>query len=184
VKARDMSRPHEPDPVKLITSLFSPEKELINRIISELAGVFGRVDWISPELLFNRTKYYAREMGWPLHRRFISFEKLVPADGLAEIKLRSNEIEQQYLHNGNRKVNIDPGYISLERLILATGKNYVHRVYLSKGVYADLTLIFEKGSYRPLKWTYRDYADPETIGFFNGVREQYFKQLREIKRVD
>lgn len=179
-----MSHPHEPEPVKLITSLFSPGKELIDRVISELAGIFGRVDWISPEIFFDRTRYYAREMGWPLHRRFISFEELVFADRLAETKLRTNQIEQQYLHEENRKVNIDPGYVSLERLVLATGKNYVHRVYLSKGIYADLTLVFQKGSYRPLKWTYRDYADPETIGFFNGVREQYVKQLREMKRVD
>ncbi|MCK4785250.1 MAG: DUF4416 family protein, partial [Desulfobacteraceae bacterium] len=80
--------------------------------------------------------------------------------------------------------NIDPGCISPERLILATGKNYVHRIYLSKGIYADLTLIFKKGSFSPLKWTYPDYADPEVIGFFNGVRGQYMDQLREMKRID
>lgn len=179
-----MSQPHEPDPVKLISSLFSPEKEIIDTVVGELSKIIGLVDWISPELLFDRTKYYAREMGWPLHRRFISFAQLVPADHLVEIKLKTNGIEEQYRREGNRLVNIDPGLISPERLILATGKNYVHRVYLSKGIYADLTLIFRKGSFRPVKWTYPDYATPELIGFFNEIRKKYMEQLREMKRLD
>jgi hypothetical protein len=179
-----MSQPHEPDPVKLISSLFSPDKDLIDAVIGEIAKIFGSVDWISPELLFDRTKYYAREMGWPLHRRFISFSQLVPADHLVEIKLKTNEVEEHHLREGNRLVNIDPGYISPERLILATGKNYVHRVYLKKGIYADLTLLFQRGSFGPVKWTYPDYAAPEIIGFFNEIRERYMEQMREIKRID
>ena len=179
-----MSQPHEPEPVKLISSLFSPEKELIDTVVGELSKDFGLVDWISPELLFDRTKYYAREMGWPLHRRFISFSQLVPADHLVEIKLKTNRIEDQHRREGNRSVNIDPGIISPERLILATGKNYVHRIYLSKGIYADLTLIFQKGSFRPVKWTYPDYATSALIGFLNKIREKYMEQLREMKRLD
>lgn len=183
-KATDMSHPREPDPVKLISSLFSHEKGIIEKVIGQLSDIYGPVDHISPELLFDRTRYYAKEMGWPLHRRFVSFEKLVPTGTLVEVKLKTNEVEQMYLCGGNRTVNIDPGCISPERLILATGKNYVHRIYLSKGIYADLTLIFKKGSFSPLKWTYPDYADPEVIGFFNGVRGQYMDQLREMKRID
>lgn len=178
-----MSHPREPGPVKLISSLFSPERGYIDRVIGQLSSIFGPIDWLSPELFFDRTKYYAKEMGWPLYRRFISFERLVPPDQLVEIKLRTNRIEGQYLKEGNRRINIDPGYISPERLILATGKNYVHRVYLSKGIYADLTLIFQRGSFKPVSWTYPDYADPETIGYFNGLREQYMKQLRGLRRI-
>ena len=179
-----MSHPHEPGPVKLISSLFSPEKGLIDRVIGQLSELCSVVDCMSPEFYFDRTKYYAREMGWPLHRRFFSFSKLISTELLVEIKLKTNEIEQQYLREGNRMVNIDPGCISPERLILATGKNYVHRIYLSKGIYADLTLLFQKGTFCPLKWTYRDYADPEIIGFFNKVRQQYMVQLKERKRID
>jgi len=179
-----MSQPHEPDPVKLISSLFSPEKELIEVAISELSKIYGPLDRISNELLFDRTRYYAREMGWPLHRRFISFLGLVPVDHLADIKLKTNEIERGYLRDGNRLLNIDPGLISPERLILATGKNYVHRIYLSKGIYADLTLIYKRESYRTLEWTYPDYADPDMIVWFNEVRKQYMEQLREMKRLD
>jgi hypothetical protein len=179
-----MSHPREPDSVKLISSVFSPEKAFLDKVIDDLSGIYGPTDRISPELFFDRTRDYAREMGWPLHRRFVSFTELVPVDHIVDIKLKTNEIEQQNLRDGNRVVNIDPGYICPERLILATGKNYVHRVYLSKGIYADLTLIFQKGSFRPLKWTYPDYAAPEVIGFFDDVREQYMKQLRETKRLD
>jgi len=93
-------------------------------------------------------------------------------------------IERQYLEGENRQVNIDPGYIGLERLILATGKNYVHRVYLSHGIYADLTLIFKKGSFRPLEWTYKDYANPEMISMFNNLRKRYMDQLRQRRKVE
>jgi hypothetical protein len=174
-----MSRPHEPDHVKLISSLFSPEKEFLDTIIKQLEKICGPVDWVSPELFFDRTKYYAKEMGWPLHRRFIAFEKLALPDQLIELKLKTNAIEQQYLVDGKRRVNIDPGYISPERLILATGKNFVHRVYLSQGIYADLTLVFQKGCFKTLEWTYPDYADPEIIGYFNNVRNRYMIQVRE-----
>ena len=172
-----MSQPSETDHVKLISSLFSPEKEFIETVIKQLQDIFGPVDWVSPELFFDRTTYYSGEMGWPLHRRFISFRELVHPGQLVQIKHKTNAIEQQYVVNGNRRINIDPGYISPERLILATGKNFTHRVYLSKGIYADLTLIFQNGSYRPLEWTYPDYADPETIGFFNDVRKRYMADL-------
>ncbi|MCP4666864.1 MAG: DUF4416 family protein [Deltaproteobacteria bacterium] len=179
-----MSHPKEPDPVKLISSLFSPEKDLIDRVIGDLEKPFGPVDRIGPECFFDRTEYYAREMGWPLYRRFISFGRLAPPDHLAEIKLKTIGIERKYLRDGKRLVNIDPGYISPERLILATGKNYVHRVYLSKGIYADLTLVFQKGSFRPLQWTYPDYAEEEAISLFNEIRKQYMEQLRRTKSLD
>jgi hypothetical protein len=179
-----MSQPQEPDPVKLISSIFSAEKEMIDETLAAFCEFHGPADRISRELLFDRTRYYAREMGWPLYRRFVSFENLIPPEGLVAVKLKSHEIEQRYLRNGDRRVNIDPGYVSAERLILATGKNYVHRVYLSGGIYADLTLLYRKGSFRPLGWTYPDYADPDIIAFFNDVREAYMGQLREMRRID
>jgi len=178
-----MSHPKKPDPVKLISSLFSPRKESIGEIINRLSDIYGPVDYTSPELVFDRTKYYAKEMGWPLYRRFFSFSKLIPADGLVEIKLKTNEIEKEYLIDGNRTANIDPGYVSPERLILATGKNYIHRVYLSKGIYADLTLLYKRGTFVSLEWTYPDYAESKIIDMFNGIRKTYMEQLRGVKRV-
>ena len=173
-----MSTPNESDKVKLFTSIFSAEKELINRVIEQLITLFGEPDTISPWLLFDRTRYYEREMGWPLNRRFVVFRNLIAPEEIVETKLRTNRIESSYSSDGNRQVNIDPGYISLERLVLATGKNYTHRIYLSQGIYADLTLVFNKGTFKPLEWTYRDYSDPDSIGFFNDEREKYKNQLR------
>jgi len=175
-----MSHPSEAEGVKLISSLFSPGQALIQKVIAELEGVFGPPDWISEALLFDRTRYYAREMGWPLYRRFIAFKDLVRPDKIVDIKLKTNALEERHLQDGKRQINIDPGYISLERLVLATGKNYTHRIYLSKGIYADLTLIFHRGTFRALEWTYRDYAAPEVISCFNELRQRYKEQVRGV----
>ena len=175
-----MSEPSRVDDVKLISSLFSSEKAFIDEIIHVLEQRFGSVDWTSPELFFDQTQYYVKEMGWPLHRRFISFKELISPQDMVRVKLETNRIENEYLEDGNRRINIDPGYISLERLILATGKNFTHRIYLSKGIFADLTLIFNKGSFRPLEWTFKDYASPEMINLFNDVRERYKRQLNSV----
>jgi len=173
-----MSAPKQADDVKLLVSVFSPEERLLEEVMWELQAMCGAVDWMSPPLFFDRTRYYEKEMGWPLYRRFLSFEKLIRPESLVEIKLETNELEKRYLQEGKRRVNIDPGYIALERLVLATGKNYTHRVYLSKGIYADLTLVFHQGSFQTLAWTYRDYGDPVIIGYFNEVRGHYKSQLR------
>lgn len=178
-----MSYPHEPDPVKLIASLFSRDRVIIKSVIDILSETIGPVDWISPEVLFDRTRYYEKEMGWPLYRHFISFRDLIATDYLVNIKLETNRIEQGFLHDGSRQINIDPGYVSPERLVLATGKNYVHRIYLSKGIFADLTLVYKRKSFRALEWTYPDYADPQIISLFNEIRNQYMEKLKEIKKV-
>lgn len=173
-----MSHLTEPEDVKLICSVFSPEEKMIRECIEHLEEIFGPADWVGPPMFFDRTKYYEREMGWPLHRRFVSFTRLISPERIVEAKLAADGLEQKYSREGKRRVNIDPGYVSLERLVLATGKNYTHRVYLSKGVYADLTLLFQRGTFRSLEWTFPDYASSEMIGIFNEIRSGYKDQLR------
>ena len=173
-----MSTPCEPEDVKLISSLFSSQETLVDQVIGEVQQTFGPVEWTSPSLSFDHTRYYEKEMGWPLYRRFVAFSRLIRPEEIVEVKLATNLIERKYVIDGKRQINIDPGYISLERLVLATGKNYVHRIYLSKGIYADLTLVFHRGSFTPLDWTYRDYGDPALIAFFNDLREKYKNQIR------
>jgi hypothetical protein len=174
-----VSQPQETKKVKLISSLFSHEGALIDLVIKEMGERFGPVDWVSELLPFNGTRYYEKEMGWPLCRRFTSFVRLITPEAIADIKLITNELEKEHLDRENRRINIDPGYITLERLVLATGKNYSHRVYLGKGIYADLTLIFHDGTFKPLSWTYPDYAEEKVIGLFNGLRSGYLRHLRE-----
>ena len=179
-----MSQPETSDDVKLIMSLFSPEKELVESVMAQLPDIYGETDWISPEVFFDRTRYYEKEMGWPLYRRFLSFKNLIPPEMLVNAKLKTNGIENAYLNGPKRRINIDPGYISLERLVLATGKNYIHRIYLREGIYADLTLIFKRGGFVPLDWTYPDYADQKMIDCFNTIRSHYLEQLRKGKNID
>ncbi len=174
-----MSIPKESQKVKLVTSIFSAEEDLIEKSIGRMEGGFGKADWISDLMPFDRTRYYEKEMGWPLYRKLLSFSRLVGPENLPETKIITNNLENEYTGEKGRKVNIDPGYLSLERLVLATGKNYTHRIYLAKGIYADLTLVFHAGTFKPLPWTYPDYSETKIIGLFNKAREGYLLYLRQ-----
>lgn len=172
-----MSRPALPEPVKVISSMFSGNRDILNEAITALSEEFGEIDYISVLTPFEYTDYYTRELGPSLVRRFISFKNLVPPDTLPDIKLSTNKVEDKFTKEGNRLINIDPGYISQAHLILATGKAYTHRPYIRNGIYADLTLIFTKHTFQRLEWTYPDYSDGKTIAMFNNIRERYIAQL-------
>ena len=173
-----MGRPKVPKPAKLVMSLISSEDELLMRAMEDLKSFLGEVDLIGDLLPFDFTRYYDEEMGSPLFRRFIAFKELVPRDALADIKMRTNGVEERYSHDGRRRVNIDPGALSAENLVLATTKDYAHRPYLRDGIYADLTLIFRNRSFRPLEWTYPDYRREEVIELMNRLRRIYLNQLK------
>jgi len=172
-----MSQLKPAKPVKPIMSIIFREKDICQKVFHELT-TFGEMDFISETFPFDFTDYYCREMGSPLFRRFASFLKLIPPECLPEIKIKTNQIELAYSKDNKRQVNIDPGYISAERLVLATGKNYTHRIYLNNGVYADLTLIYQDSNFRPLPWSYPDYASPKTREIFKLIRKKYLFQLR------
>jgi len=120
------------------------------------------------------------EMGSPLVRRFASFEALVKPEALPEVKLFANGIEDHLSSQGKRRVNIDPGYLTEFHLILATGKGYAHRPYLRDGIYADLTLVYRDGTFRPLEWTYPDYASEGVIRILTKMRAKYILQIRAL----
>ena len=179
-----MSIPKKPEPVKLVASILSAEERLFQSAIQELSVAFGAVEFSTEPQPFKYTRYYCEEMGNDIQRGFIAFATLVPRDRLAEIKIWTNGLEESYrIPGGGRRLNIDPGFLTLDNLILATGKNYAHRVYLSKGIFADLTLLYKKGSFHPLPWTYPDYAEEATIRMFNDIRRRYLEQLRAQVRV-
>jgi hypothetical protein len=173
-----------PKPTKLVMSLISAEDALMADAVGDLKTVYGALDLLTELLPFDFTRYYHREMGSPLFRRFIAFEELVSPDFLPEIKLETNKIEQRYSRNGCRRVNIDPGILSMDNVVLATTKSCAHRPYLRDGVYADLTLIFRNRSFRPLEWTYPDYRQGEVIELMNGLRRSYLMQLKLKGRKD
>lgn len=177
-----MSRPATPEPVKIVSSIFSGSTDTVHETIRVLSEKWGEIDYVSSILPFAYTDYYKKEMGGCLVRRFISFGTLVPPETLPDIKLFTNRVEEQSMEEGKRRVNIDPGYLSQAHLILATGKAYTHRPYIRDGIYADLTLIFVNHTFRRLEWTYPDYSDKGIIAMFNNIRERYLTQL-DRKRV-
>ncbi len=136
---------------------------------------FGAVDFHSPILPFHYTEYYTQEMGKNLIRQFISFKRLIDPAKLASIKLWTNELEHK-ISSPNRKINLDPGYLTGSKMVLATTKDYSHRIYLQKGIYAEVTLRFRKGTFTPLDYTYPDYTT-DYIPIFNQIREIYLKQI-------
>lgn len=151
-------KPRGPDPVKLVISIFSGEPSLITEAIGRLEEKFGKTDFASELLEFNTTDYYEKEFGGGLKRRLLSFEEFIATERLPEIKLFTNSLENGYSAGGKRRLNIDPGYMALEKFVLASCKGFSHRIYLGNGVYADLTMTYEKGDFRTLPWTYPDYA--------------------------
>jgi hypothetical protein len=176
-----MSTPKAPDPAKLIISLFMNDRAILEEVLPLLEERLGGVEIISPWLEFSYTDYYAGEMGSPLFRRMAVFRTLVAQEDLAGIKLFTNGLEERWRTLERRSLNIDPGYLLLSRFVLATGKDYSHRIYLGQGIYADLTLVFRKGRYRPLEWTYPDYAGEVMGDFLNHVRERYALELRQFR---
>ena len=168
-----MSEPKRADAVKLVASILLAEKGLLREVMEVLSSQYGRADYISALMPFSYTKYYCREMGENLGSCFVSFEPLIRPESLPDIKLRTNDIEKMFSRTEKRRVNIDPGYLSLAHLILATCKGYAHRPYLRDGVYADLTLIFNEGTFQTLPWTYPDYGEKKTIEMYKKIREKY-----------
>jgi hypothetical protein len=147
--------------------------------LSAADGIYGPVDFVSEPLPFHFTDYYEREMGKGLWRKMVSFEPLIVPDQLVSVKRWAKFLEDQNLNErGGRKVNIDPGYLAASKFILATGKDFSHRIYLGEGIYGDLTLIFRQGGFSALPWTYPDYASQPLLGILDLLRKRYLWQLK------
>lgn len=173
-----MSVRRVPRPARLLVSVIYKEERRFAEVLPRLERALGPVERTSEPFPFDRTEYYGKEMGEPLFRRFAVMERLVPRDALAAAKIGAEELEREFSENGMRTVNLDPGILTEENFLLATGKNYSHRVYLRDGVFADLTLVFMKGEYRTLPWTYPDIATAQIRAFLSGVREE----LRDARK--
>ncbi|NPV05240.1 MAG: DUF4416 family protein [Syntrophaceae bacterium] len=176
-----MSTPREPDPVKLFVSVIAADRDRLAEVVRALAATSGDPDFVSEVLPFEYTDYYTTEMGAGLIRRFVTFERLIRPEELPAVKLCTNALEERFAEGGARRVNIDPGYLARQHLILATGKGYSHRPYIGRGIYADLTLEYRKETFRPLEWTYPDYRAERTIAMLNALRRRYVIQLKEAK---
>lgn len=176
-----MAEPRIARPVKLLVGLLGGDPDLLRRAQQLMIHRWGPLDLKSDFWPFIQTDYYAPEMGPNLQRRFVSFAELIRPDRLTEIKLETNGLEQQIAEQAllpdiPRPVNIDPGYVDLTKLVLATTKDRGHRVYLGHGIFAEVTLQYSGGQWQVQPWTYPDYKLPECQAFFTQVRDRLREQ--------
>lgn len=176
-----MSRPHVPPPARLVISVLSSGLiRMWPEIETELQARWGELDYASEPFPFTQTNYYNQELGTPIMRRIVAFQPLVSQDQLPDIKLGTNALEDKWRDaKGRRGVNLDPGLLCLERFILGTGKNFTHRIYLGQGIFADLTLLFQKGGWQALPWTFPDYAGEYIQTLLTKIRSRYKKKLHQ-----
>lgn len=171
-----MGKRKKPRPVKLICGLIFKEKDSYLKAKESLRRHFGSIDYESKPLDFDYTDYYEKEFGTELKRAFVSFKKPILPSELSEIKIATNRIESRLSSDGLRLVNIDPGYLNLSKLILASTKDFSHRIYLKHGIYAETTLLYQDGKFKSLEWTYPDYKTPDYQEIFQDIRKLYAGQ--------
>ena len=179
-----MGAVYEFEKEKLILGVIYHDKTILDEVMKILTDELGPVDDCSEEFSFSAefSTYYDEEIGGEGLRRIYSFERLVDPSEQASIKKRTNEIEAQFSVDGNRRINLDPGFINHGRLMLATTKNAGFRIPLSDGIYTELTLFYARGEWHKLPWTYRDYQSERVQRFITKVRSNYLKVRRESKK--
>lgn len=172
-----MSQPREALPAKLVAGLLFNDFPTQQQVLKTLVDRFGPLDFLSEARPFTFTSYYNREMGPGIFRQTAAFLQLGRPEDLPDIKIFTNRVEADLSQeDGRRRVNIDPGFLSEERFILATGKNFTHRIYLRDGIYADLTLIYQKGAFQILPWTFPDHRDPLLLHYLAVLRQKLIFQ--------
>ncbi len=178
-----MAEPTRPRPVNLVCPVLAARKAWLDAARDALQAEFGPADMESRTWPWEFSRYYEEEMGGPLLRRIYGFGDLVEPDGLARVKLTTNRLERELAgrlpDSPPRPVNLDPGYVNMSKMVLATTKDYSHRVYLGRGIYAEATLRWRDGAFEPWQWTYNDYRTDEYLEFFADVRERYRQKLAE-----
>ncbi len=163
--------------VKLIVGLIFCSPEIAELSRSILVKRFGPIDYQSSILDFSHTSYYEEEIGPGLKKQFIAFKKLIRPDKLAAIKILTNKLENQLSRNNKRTINIDPGYLDMAKLVLASTKDYKHRINIGKNIYAEITLSYEAKAFRPNVCAYPDYKNNTYIQIFETIRNIYANQL-------
>jgi len=175
-----------PKPAKLIMSMIASEECLFSQYKDILTSKFGNVDLKSNIQPFNFTDYYEKEFGKKLIQMLFSFSILIKQDELAEIKGITNDLETNFISENikkntpyqKRKINLDPGYLTLNKYVLASTKNGPSRIYLKEGIYAEITLRFINKSFIPCEYTYPNYKTDEYINFLKLVRQKYKLQIK------
>lgn len=165
-------------PVMLLIGAITRRPTLFEEVRSFLTVRFGPIDLESPVYDWRHTTYYEKELGPDLKRQFFFFKQPVSPDALPDIKRYTNELEQRWTRSspdGNlRDINLDPGYLAPSKIVLATTKDYSHRIYLRDGIYAEVTLVYEGKSFSSLPHTYPDFRSNDYVALFNQARSRFF----------
>jgi hypothetical protein len=179
----DMSDIKTPQPVKLFVGLLTSLPDNIPAVEKKLSQLFGAIDGRSELFPFDKTDYYNESMGSPLYRYFISFLNLIEPSTIAEAKKTTNHLESEFAHVQNsvqRPVNLDPGYVEQSKIVLASTKNFFHRILVSGGIYAEVTLHYQSGEWHDFPWTFPDFKTDRYHPFFTSLRNAYRKQLNDM----
>jgi hypothetical protein len=169
-----------PLPAKLLVGVLTSIPEILPAVERELSVLYGGIDSRSDRFPFNLTRYYDETMGQPIYRYFLGFENLIDPSAIADIKVATNGLESSFASEWTqvpRPVNLDPGYIEESKLVLASTKNFYHRILVARSIYAEVTLHFEKGAWQALPWTFPDYASESYHAYLMSLRKKYRKQL-------
>jgi hypothetical protein len=168
-------------PVKLFVGILSSDNTLLEEVEYLLAKRLGKVDIKSEIFPFDFTDYYKKEMGTNISRQFLCFKELINPEELSDIKIWTNELENEIKcyrkSDVARPINLDPGYLTHCNLILASAKDYYHRIHLQNGIYAEVTLFYQHEVFKNLPWTYPDFQTEEYKNFFLKVRTLYAKDI-------
>ena len=175
-----------PKRVKLIIGIMASDQACLSAALDAIAAEFGPTDFLSEVWPFKQTDYYEKQTGYRILKQFVSIEKLIDPGELGQIKRRTNAIERrqaELLHSTGvvwpRPINLDPGIIEPSKLVLASTKNYSHRIYIGEGIYAEVTLTFHKGKWQPFAYTYPDYKQAGYHEFFSKVRTRLIEHRRD-----
>lgn len=177
-----MGQVYEFEKEKLIVGVIYNDEEIYERALAMLIEAFGEIDGESEHFSFSRefSDYYDEELGGEGMRVIFSFKETVDPSRQAEIKLATNEMERVLSEDGNRKINLDPGFISPGRLMLATTKKTGFRIPLENGIYTELTLFWAKGGWNKFPWSYRDYQSERVQKFLTETRKRYMSERKEL----
>src|SRR4051812_45282543 len=164
-----------PAPVLLMVAASSRYEAALEWARGRCAEKHGEGLFSSPPFDFTETSYYAATMGAGLKKQFLAFEPLIDPAALADIKRQTNDWEAEYTslgrHAEERPLNLDPGYLTPAKLVLASTKDHAHRIYLRDGIFAEVTLVYRQRKWQPLEWTYPDYRREDYQRFFTQCRE-------------
>ena len=180
-----MGEVSEPSPVLAILAAFSRHEAALDWGLERATAAWGPVVLASPRFSFSETTYYEPTMGSSILKCFWAFERLIDPAALVEFKIATNAWEREYAegagHVEPRPLNLDPGYLTPAKLVLASTKDHAHRLYMSRGIFAEVTLFYKDRHWQHRDWTFPDYRRADYQQFFSEGRDYLRRREREAR---